>query len=88
MNDLDGIISNLERQREAIDKALEALREVSGTAPAPATKRATKKRAAKKRGGLTAEGRARLSENMRKRWAAKRSGSRSRKGAKRKTAAA
>jgi hypothetical protein len=87
MNELDSIIANLERQREAIDKALEALHEV-GTSHVSAKKGATKKRAAKKkRGGLTEEGRRRLSENMKKRWAAKKTGSHARKGAKRKAAA-
>jgi hypothetical protein len=87
MNELDSIIANLERQREAIDKALEALHEV-GTSPVSAKPAATKKRAAKKkRGGLTEEGRRRLSENMRKRWAAKRTGGPGRKGGKRKAAA-
>jgi hypothetical protein len=83
MNELDSIIANLERQREAIDKALEALHEVgTSTSAKPA---ATKKRAAKKtRGGLTEEGRRRLSENMRKRWAAKKTASQGRKGSKRK----
>ena len=85
MNELDSIIANLERQREAIDRALEALREVSGTPHVAAKKAATKKRAAKKRSGLTEEGRRRLSENMRKRWAAKRTGSQVRKAAKRKS---
>jgi hypothetical protein len=86
MNELDSIIANLERQRDAIDKALEALHGVSGSAPASSAP-ATKKRAAtKKRGGLTEEGRRRLSENMRKRWAAKRTGSQARKGTKKRAA--
>ena len=85
MTELDSIVANLERQREAIDRALEALREVSGTTDAGARPAATKKRAAKKRGGLTEEGRRRLSENMRKRWAVKRTGSQARKAAKRRT---
>lgn len=84
MTEFDSIVANLERQREAIDKALEALREVSGT-PHTGSRPATKKRAAKKRGGLTEEGRRRLSENMRKRWAAKRTGSQARKAAKRRS---
>jgi hypothetical protein len=83
MTELDSIIGNLERQREAIDKALEALHEVGG-APHAGGRPAKKKRAAKKKGGLTEEGRRRLSENMRKRWAAKRSKGHARKGSKRK----
>jgi len=86
MNELESIVANLERQREAIETALQALREVSGSASVSARPAATKKRAtAKKRGGLTEEGRRRLSENMRKRWAAKRTGSQARKTAKRKS---
>jgi len=87
MNELDSIIANLERQRDAIDKALEALHGVSGSAPASSAAAATKKRSAtKKRGGLTEEGRRRLSENMRKRWAAKKTGTQARKGTKKKAA--
>ena len=86
MNELESIVANLERQRQAIETALQALREVSGTGSVSARSAATKKRpAAKKRGGLTEEGRRRLSENMRKRWAAKRTGSQVRKAAKRKS---
>jgi hypothetical protein len=85
MNELESIVANLERQREAIETALRALREVSGAAAGSARPAATKKRAAaKKRGGLTEEGRRRLSENMRKRWAAKRTAGQARKAAKRK----
>ncbi len=83
MNELDSIIANLERQREAIDKALEALRDVSGTPQVASKRPATKKRGGK-RAGLTPEGRKRLSENMRKRWAAKRTASQARKSARRK----
>jgi hypothetical protein len=86
MNEFDNIIANLERQREAINRALEALQEV-GTSHTTKKRAATKKRAGrKKRHGLTEEGRRRLSENMRKRWAAKKTGGQARKGAKRKRA--
>lgn len=85
MTEFDSIIANLERQREAIDKALEALHEVSGTTHVAAKKTAAKKRRGRKRGGLTEEGRQRLSENMRKRWAAKRTGRQARKATKRKS---
>ncbi len=106
MNDFDGIIATLEQQRAAIQRVLEALREVTGTGFSATKKRgrppgkktgakrvlspegraaiiaATKRRwaaakkgqqkpAAKKRGGLTAAGRKRLSEAMKARWASK-----------------
>jgi hypothetical protein len=72
VNDLGDIIAQLERQREAIDRALEALRGIEGTAPV------AKKRGrppGKKGGGkrsMSAEGRARIAEATRKRWAEKR----------------
>src|ERR1700744_5172143 len=76
---LKDIIRKLEYQRTAIDKALTALHQIDGTdldselavsaAAAPAAARATRK------GGMTPEGRRRLSEALRKRWAAKRAAS-------------
>jgi hypothetical protein len=76
---LKDIIKKLEHQRTAIDKALMALHQIDGTgveselaastASVPAAARATRK------GGMTAEGRRRLSEALKKRWAAKRAAS-------------
>jgi hypothetical protein len=65
---LKGIISNLEQQRNAIEMALTALRAVEGigfenNAEAPR---------AGEGGGVTPEGREKLSAAMKKRWAAKR----------------
>jgi hypothetical protein len=85
MDAFNEIISRLEKQKEAIDKALEALRQVdAGTeTPAPVAivseaapaKRSYVRRAAKKKsGGISAEGRKRLADAMKKRWAAKRAG--------------
>jgi hypothetical protein len=81
MDALNEIISRLEKQKEAIDKALDALRMVDAVAEAPApvappakrpyTRRATKK----KSGGISEEGRKRLADAMKKRWATKRAGS-------------
>jgi hypothetical protein len=74
-NGLKDIITQLEQQKTAIERALAALREVDGLSPDSATpapppaKAATK---AKRKGGMTPEGRARLSEALRRRWAAKR----------------
>jgi exonuclease VII small subunit len=68
------IINRLEQQKDAIDQAIAALREVDDseiseterpkTKAAKAVKKATKKRA------MSEEGRRRISEASRKRWAA------------------
>lgn len=66
---LNGIITQLERQKTAIEQALSALRNIDGiaeTAPAP-----TSTGPAKRKGGMTPAGRRRLSEALKKRWAAK-----------------
>ncbi|MBS1982894.1 MAG: hypothetical protein JST16_01875 [Bdellovibrionales bacterium] len=71
MSEINSIISQLERQRVAIHKALEALREVAGQgAPAPTPTRATKTASAGKR-SMSEEGRRRIAEAQRRRWAAK-----------------
>lgn len=95
MDALNDIIARLEQQKKAIDTALAAL--LGATDPAPAAapavpaKRAYKRRAvaeakpvkaAKKAGGISAEGRAKLRESMRTRWAAKRAGNEVKKGRK------
>jgi hypothetical protein len=63
---LSGIIAQLQRQRSAIDRALEALREVEGI---EAPNAAPVKRTAVKAPGKSASDR--RSEGQRKRWAAK-----------------
>ena len=66
---LNGIITQLERQRTAIDKALSALRDVEGTeTPAPIS---TLSSPAKRKGGMTPAGKKRLIAALKKRWAAK-----------------
>ena len=80
MDAFNEIIARLEKQKEAIDKALAALREIDeAAAPAPApvapakrtyTRRAVAKK--QKSGGISAEGRKKLADAMKKRWAAKR----------------
>ena len=80
-NGLKEVIKRLEQQRTAIERALTALREVDGTAveASPETSAgpvaAKRGRKAKRKGGMTPEGRKRLSEALKKRWAAKRAGS-------------
>ena len=95
MDALNDIIARLEKQKQAIEKALSALLEVGGAAPAapvvPAkrayTRRAVKEvKAVKKSGGISAEGRKRLADAMKKRWAAKRAGSAVKKSARKKSA--
>jgi len=71
----NGIIAQLERQKTAIDRALAALRDVDGTQEAATEATATTELAssapATRKGGMTPEGRKRLSAALRKRWAAK-----------------
>lgn len=71
VNDIKRIISDLEQQRSSIDRAISALREVSGmgeSRPAAQTQSATKSAPRKRR--LSEEGRRRIAEAARKRWAA------------------
>ncbi len=90
MDAFNDIIARLEIQKQAIESALAALRQVDAgvAAPeAPRTKRAYNRRVAKgvkkaakaakavkKSGGISEEGRLRLAEAMKKRWAVKRAG--------------
>ena len=73
MNDFDGVIASLEQQREAIERALEALREVTGTKE-PATKKRGRP-VGKTAGGpvkrvLSPDGRAAIIAATKRRWAA------------------
>jgi hypothetical protein len=65
------IINRLEQQKAAIDKAIAALREFddSGTSESERPKSKTVKKAAKKR-VMSEEGRKRITDASRKRWAA------------------
>lgn len=69
---ITGIVSELRTERTRIDKAIAALEELSanGNMTRNVPKRATVR--AKKRGHLSPEGRRRLSELMKKRWAERR----------------
>ncbi len=81
MDAFNDIIARLEKQKQAIESALSALRAADETAPAAPevrvkrtyTRRAVK--AVKKSGGISEEGRKRLADAMKKRWALKRAGS-------------
>jgi hypothetical protein len=66
------VISRLEQQRAAIDKAIEALREFEdgGIAEQPRPKKTVTEKPAKKKRKMSEEGRQRIIEASRKRWAA------------------
>ena len=69
MNDIDNVISRLEKQRSAIDRALLALREIAGP-NTPNAQPASQSKSGKRR--LSPEGRRRIIEATKRRWAAKR----------------
>jgi hypothetical protein len=77
-NGLKEIIRSLEQQKKGIERALAALHEVDGT-PIESTEvaapTAPRRGRRARKGGMTPEGRSRLSEALKKRWAAKRAGS-------------
>jgi hypothetical protein len=73
MNAIDQVISDLLSQREAIDRAVEALRSVQGVEGSVRQAAKFAGAATTKRGGrrtMSAEGRKRIAEAQRKRWAA------------------
>ncbi len=72
MNELDRIIARLEQQRAALDRALSALRQVSGSDGNSWAAPAQPEAAVTKKGGITPAGRRKLSEASRMRWAQKR----------------
>ena|ERR1700733_14538567 len=77
-NSLSEVIKKLEQQRIGIERALAALRDIEGPGletPAPAAARPVgRPRKAKRKGGMTPEGRKRLSEALKARWAARKAG--------------
>jgi hypothetical protein len=70
MNGIDNIIAQLEEQKAAVERALEALRDFDQTGSITPAKSTSK--AAAHKGGMSPEGRRRLALAMKKRWAAKR----------------
>ena len=97
MEGIEAVIERLEKQKAAIESALSALHGVGGITPVvgndgpsrrslaqKARWAAVREGAASKKRGLSAAGRARLSENMRKRWAAKRTAAQAKKRAPKK----
>jgi hypothetical protein len=91
------IIAQLEKQKVAIDNALDALRSLGGVdAPRrgpgrpPSTKTvlsSAEKALSKRKGGVTPAGRKRLAEAMKRRWAAKRTAAQAKRGGRAKKAA-
>ncbi|MES1257743.1 MAG: hypothetical protein ABUS51_04905 [Acidobacteriota bacterium] len=76
---LKEIITQLEQQRDAIERALSALRDVdenSGAGPRSAVATASTGTAAKKKrkGGMSPEGKQRLIAALKARWAAQKAG--------------
>jgi len=69
VNDIENVISGLEKQRSAIDRAILALREITG-ASTSATETVSQGTSRKRR--LSPEGRKRIIAATKKRWAAKR----------------
>ena len=70
-NDLTSIIASLEQQRTAIDRALEALRGLGGQiGTQPATKRRGRPPGSGRKRVLSPEGRQRIIEATKRRWAA------------------
>jgi hypothetical protein len=70
--DLERILADLKQERERLSRAIAALEGANSTLVAKKTNIATSRSAALKgteRGGLTPEGRRRLSLAMKKRWA-------------------
>lgn len=70
---ISDVIRKLEEQKAAIEKALSALHDLDGST-AGAAAPARRGRPPRRKGGMTAEGRRRLSESLKARWAAKRTG--------------
>jgi hypothetical protein len=75
-NGIQEVIKKLEQQRIAIERALTALREVDAEAESsePAEPAPAAPRKATKKGGMTPAGRRRLSEALKRRWAARKAG--------------
>ena len=71
MNNVENVISQLETQRSAIDRAISALREVAGKSPLAKVTSPSSNGQPRKR-HLSPEGRRRIIEATKRRWAKKR----------------
>ena len=78
MNDIDNAISRLEKQRSAIDRALLALREISGPntpkAQPVSQSKSRRRRLSPDVHNPSGKGRRRIIEATKRRWAAKKTG--------------
>ena len=72
--EIDRIVADLKKQRDRLVRAIEALVEAGPMAAGRRGRKAAVKPTVKRRrrGGITKEGRKRLSELMKKRWAERR----------------
>lgn len=84
------IIRSLEQQKAAIDRALLALEGLSletAAAPKEASPQAPHPTTTRRKGGMTEEGRQRLADSMKRRWAAKRTAAQANRGSRKRRAA-
>ena len=72
MSDITNVVAQLEQQREAIDRAISALREIEGSGPNRAASTISPTKTHGRKRHLSAEGRANIIAAIKKRWAAKR----------------
>jgi hypothetical protein len=72
LNNIDEIISDLEQQRQKIERALAALREITQSFGTTRTREISTTGPRSKRHRLSAAGRRAISEATKKRWALKR----------------
>ena len=72
MSDITNVVAQLEQQREAIDRAISALRGIDGTSRSRAASKGSPAKAGRRKRHLSAEGRANIIAAIKKRWAAKR----------------
>ena len=74
MNEIAKIISQLEHQKAAIERAISALREIEGPSQIGASTAPKFPGNASQKRHISPEGRKRIAEALRRRWAAKKSG--------------
>jgi hypothetical protein len=72
VNDITSIIRQLEAQKAAIERALSALRDVSSTTDSGGAPRSSSTTKQPRKRRLSPEGRARIADAARRRWAEKR----------------
>ena len=70
--DIQSILSELKLERDHLSRAIAALEAIEAPGTRVASPGKTRQKRRRRRGGLTPEGRKRLSEMMKKRWAKKR----------------